>query len=129
MSKDDFDNCWITDDFEEHDEQHREEDQILPLGFFERRRYLYTSSLWLTNTESTRLLRSVMAVIGTLVSTGVVFFTDYTFTLTLNTLYVFIKQTADYSKLGHVRLKVFGATEGNYENVIKTILYQKIQMI
>ena len=64
MSKDDFDNCWITDDFEEHDEQHREEDQILPLGFFERRRYLYTSSLWLTNTESTRLMRSVMAVIG-----------------------------------------------------------------
>ena len=59
-----------------------------------------------------RLLRSVMGVIGTLVSTGIVFFVDYSFTLTLKTLYTFIQQNANYAKLGHVRLKVFGATEG-----------------
>ena len=28
MSKDDFDNCWISNDFEQHDEQHKEEDQV-----------------------------------------------------------------------------------------------------
>ena len=126
MSKDNFDNCWITNDFEDHDEEHREEDQLLPLGFFERRSYLYTSSLRLTKTETTRLIRSVMALVGTLTSTGTVFFVDYTFTLALKALRVFIKQTADYAQLGQVRLKVYGATEDPNDMTIMASLFQEV---
>ena len=64
-----------------------------------------------------------MGVIGTLVSTGIVFFVDYSFTLTLKTLYTFVQQNADYAKLGHVRLKVFGATEGNTLPLFRNLMF------
>ena len=64
-----------------------------------------------------------MGVIGTLVSTGIVFFVDYSFTLTLKTLYTFVQQNADYAKLGHVRLKVFGATEGKASPLFRNLVF------
>ena len=49
MTKDDFENFWISSAFVYHDSRQREENQILPLGHFEWFRYKSPTSLRLSS--------------------------------------------------------------------------------
>jgi len=107
MTKDDFENFWISSAFVYHDSRQREENQILPLGHFEWFRYKSPTSVRLSSEELMSLFRTFIPTFGTMITTGLLFTLDHVFWEILQLLVKFVKTAQESVKTGHVYLNIY----------------------